>query len=554
MMMLTLRAPLLFTLASLLTLLTGCANIVYQQQLATYPAREPHKWLIFFDGTANDISDDTNVKRLHSLISLQNRPDVGTLYVEGVGVGNDIFIGAGMGGGFSRRVRLGYEFLLKNYKTNDQIYIFGFSRGAYQARALASMLQYVGLPDKPIDHPVKPIDRNDLDKSCQTRALYAGKKSEVKPRDPEDFVNSLYLEMKAGLYDNELADCVAMARKELNFKSRQVEVLGLWDTVEALGKPDWTSRLLHKTGISPQQVVIDESNKRYGDQLLNVAHVFHAVSIDDDREWIFTPLLVSRSHLLQPKTLPLGTEQTLDRTQITAAHTQSAASGDCKLSNPASSPDIQEVFFSGAHSDVGGGYADSDLSGVSLNWMINRLATVDCNLLPAQAQVREDPYGSSHDPESGWWHLLYHKVSRNLAAYAMGDIQACANSKSKACEVMTRPQSAPRNEPLPAFKNTLCVHESVFKRRKAMAVKDHENHLLQLTAPGNICVEADNSQLANPPIYKEVIGSPPTRDASGQLRCDDASAQSQQPAVPISITEWRKEAGKCVAADAEKSK
>jgi len=458
MMKFTLRLHWLFTLASITLLLGGCANIVYKQQIITKPQADSRKWLIFFDGTANDISDDTNVKRLHSLIALRNHPDVGTLYMEGVGVKLD-FVGAGTGSGFARRVRLAYEFLLKNYKSNDEIYIFGFSRGAYQARVLASMLQYVGLPDNPID--------DKLDKGCQTRAVYKGQQWEVKASDREDFVNSIYMEMKAGLYDNEVADCVATARNDMGFKTRTVKVLGLWDTVEALGKPDWTSRLLHKTGISPHQVIIDDNNRRYGDQLLNVDHVFHAVSIDDDREWIFTPLLVSRCHLFEPKTLPLSSEP---------ANSQVPYNGDgyCNL---ADSKKNKEVFFSGAHSDVGGGYADSDLSGVSLNWMIKRLAEVDARLLPAGTQVREDPYGSSHDPESGWWHPLYHQVSRNLAAYAMGDAQACANSKSKDCGTTSGLPDAPRNEPLPAFKDTLCVHESVFKRRKAMAVKAHENHL-----------------------------------------------------------------------------
>jgi hypothetical protein len=529
----TSRIPRLLTLALLVISLAGCANIVYKQQLVAKPSPEPHKWLIFFDGTNNDISDDTNVKRLHSLITLQNHLDVGTLYVEGVGVKLD-FVGAGTGSGFARRVRLAYEFLLKNYKANDEIYIFGFSRGAYQARVLASMLQYVGLPEK-------PLADDNLNKSCKTTAVYKGQAWEVKASDQEDFVHSLYLEMKDGLYDNEVAECIAAARNAMGFATRKVKVLALWDTVEALGKPDWTSRLLHKTGISPHQVIIDDNNHRYGDQLLNVENVFHAVSIDDDREWIFTPLLVSRCHLFEPKTLPLSSEQ---------ANSQGLNNGDGHC-NVTTVINIKEVFFSGAHSDVGGGYADSDLSGVSLNWMIKRLADVDASLLPAGTQVREDPYGSSHDPESGWAHPLYHKVSRNLAAYPMGDAQACANSKSKDCETTSGLPDSPRNEPLPAFKDTLCAHESVFKRRNAMAVKAHENHLLQLTAPGNICVAADNTQLSNPPIYKEVVGLIPTQGSDDQLRCDAASASMTQPARPIRILAWQEKTGECVSANAE---
>jgi uncharacterized protein (DUF2235 family) len=522
--------------------MSGCSNIVYKQQLAWKPSDEKtHRtWLIFFDGTANDISKDTNVKKLHSLISLQSDPEVGTLYIEGVGVGLDI-IGAGTGSGFARRVRLAYEFLLSNYHAGDRIYIFGFSRGAYQARVLASMLHYVGLPPK-------PLVGEQLDKSCDTAAVYKGTKWNVSPRNQDDFVKALFMEMKDGFFEGDVAHCVTTAQSDLQFESRRVSVLGLWDTVEALGKPDWTSRLLHKTGISPHQVNIDESNARYGDQLLNVDNVFHAVSIDDDREWIFTPLLVSRSHLLHRKTFPKS-QLKLDATTPT--------SGNAAYASPLHTPKIQEVFFSGAHSDVGGGYGESDLSGVSLNWMIKRLIALDRQeskvdpkspekkgLLPSDTEVREDPYGSSHDPEAGWWAPLYHFMPRNLAAYAMGNTQTCANSKSSACE-SDQAKTSVEHEPMPQFKNTLCMHPTVFKRRKAMAVKDHENSLLRLIEPGNICVAADNSQLANPAVYKEVLGFPATEGADGKLRCDAASEEVRKPAVPIRITIWSEESGEC---------
>lgn len=50
-----------------------------------------------------------------------------------------------IGTSFSEHVMAGYRFLMRYYNDGDAIYFFGFSRGAYTARFLAQMLDYVGL-------------------------------------------------------------------------------------------------------------------------------------------------------------------------------------------------------------------------------------------------------------------------------------------------------------------------------------------------------------------------------------------------------------------------
>jgi len=411
------------------SLLSGCAGIVTKQTLASLTptaegkAPKPRKIVILFDGTHNDIATDTNIKRLHSLIALQDRREIATLYVEGVGVGNDI-LGMGMGTGFGDRVRLGYRFLLENYRPDDEIYLFGFSRGAYQARALASLLYYTGLPRMTPADDAGEIAQNNFarlkaspDKAALRRATFA---AAHPPQDP------------------------------------RIKVLGLWDGVEALGVPDWYHRILHKTRIQPFKVVIDEPNRHYGDQLCNVEHAFQALSLDDNREWIFTPLPLSRKHL----------------------------TADCANAGTAPAAVVHEVWFSGAHSDVGGGYADSELSGVSLNWMIEELEIAKTGLLKPGTRVRQDIYGSSHDPESGWWGPLYHSVTRNLGGYALAGEQ-------------TPP-------------GRLCVHPSVFARRSAMPPKAHENQLLNLREAGTVCLEEDPDTPADPPRLRQKEGDKQT--------------------------------------------
>lgn len=523
-------------LFSLFTL-HGCSKIYYQQQLAlpkkSSSASEDdltRKIAIFFDGTRNNVEANTNVKRLHSLVSLQSKPFITTLYIEGVGVGQDV-LGAGAGVGFQSRVVLAYNFLRNNYHTGDKIYIFGFSRGAYQARALTSMLQYVGLPDRP------PTPSN--------AALFEYQIAQA---------NILFTDMKEGFYNRRYPCKIAEVRsspetrlllkkeplfekepqfeKEEQFKSRRVHVLGLWDTVGALGGGviGWPGRMLDKAKINAFRVDVDNPNVRYGDQLRNVDNVFQAVSLDDDREWIFTPLLVTRQHLLSNKRLPSFNEH------------MAKILYDCKRDNtpdvdfsdetidaleelPAGThPYIQEVWFSGAHSDVGGGYPDTDLPGVSLNWMIEMLAEVDDNdkfkLLAENSRVREDVYGSSHDPDTSF----YHKRNRNLAAYTLGDSATCGLAGNTVdCG------GAGIHEPMPEFAGKLYVHESVFKRRNAMAPRDHENQYLDLRRPGTICVKVSD-QLANSPILVEDITK----------KLDDINKACPPTTRPIVIEKWKK--------------
>jgi hypothetical protein len=149
---------------------------------------------------------------------------------------------------------------------------------------------------------------------------------------------------------------------------------------------------------------------------------------------------------------------------------------------------LQEVWFPGAHSDVGGGYQDSMMSGVSLNWMIERIAKAESDagagpekpLLPPGAGVNEDPFGRSHDPEAGIFGPIYHNINRNIGAY-LTDAKHLDNRAA-----------------------TMCVHKSVIERRRTVALKEHENHYLALTQPGEICLK-DSGKFAKPAILEQVM-------------------------------------------------
>lgn len=471
----------IFASYAFIFVITGCTTIYTEQQLAQSERKtnEPRKLFIFFDGTHNNVESNTNVKRLHALISLQNKPHFATLYVEGVGVNKDLFWGAGLGLGFEERVVLGYNFLRSNYHAGDKIYLFGFSRGSFEARALASMLYYIGLPDQP--------------ETIEELRLFD---------DQIKYVKTLYQEMKDGFEFRRYACKVAKVRTDSWYKSRPVDVMGLWDTVGALGGGVTGSadRILDNANIRAFPVDIDEPNVRYGDQLLNVKNVFHAVSLDDDREWIFTPLLMTRQHLFANKNLPSIAESAAkfqdDCSQYEPDYTQKKIEW-----KDVQNTQIHEVWFSGSHSDVGGGYAESNLSGVSLNWMISMLEATENltqnnkeNILPPGFKVREDVYGTSHDPDQ----IIYHEINRNLFAYSLGRNATCSLAgNAQECGL------AGVRDPIDAAAGKLCIHSSVFKRRMLMPPKAHENHYLKLTAPAEICVRVNEQKLGNLPILEQ---------------------------------------------------
>jgi len=344
----------------------------------------PKKLTIFFDGTNNDEETDTNVKKLHSLITLQKRNDIAALYIEGVGADSKV-IGMATGWGIGDRVKMAYQFLIENYQLNDQIYIFGFSRGAYSGRILASLLNSAGIPFK-----------HDKNLSAEEIAedIYSSFKGDISHQTRIQKIQDTYQKLK-------LPPITPVF----------VDVLGLWDTVEALGWPDYEAN-------------VDIPNPRYEDQLCNVKKAFHAMSIDDDRERIFTPILLTRRHLVD----------------------------NCRNKNIADF--VDEVWFAGAHMDVGGGYADSLSGGVSLNWMIQKLQAVS-DILPANASVPENRFEASHDPESGVWGLIYHQQYRALHRYM----------ETSVCSV-----------------NRIKLHRSVIQRLENTQPNDHEYPWMDTTA------------------------------------------------------------------------
>src|SRR4051794_28019569 len=187
----------------------------------------------------------TNVCKLRNAI---DEPGSGEIpqyvhYEEGVGTRPwEHLLGGGMGVGLSRNVQECYAFIVDNYEPGDELFFFGFSRGAFTARSLAGLVRNSGI-----------LLRRDRDMVEDAYKLY-------RSRDP----GNAPWEAGAKRFRDEHA-CVP--EPEITF-------IGVWDTVGALGIP------VH--GLSPPWLT---KSFAFHDTTLSsfVKNGYHALSIDERR-------------------------------------------------------------------------------------------------------------------------------------------------------------------------------------------------------------------------------------------------------------------------------
>lgn len=218
------------------------------------------KLIVFCDGTWNRADQEsngkpcpTNVLRLFEATQgadLNGVPQI-THYVEGVGTRRtEKYFGGTFGYGISDNIKNAYAFIVSNYEKGDEIFLFGFSRGAFTARSIAELIRNMGILRR---------DRLHLIQEAYDR---------YKDPDP------------AWRPDGEMAKAFRGANA---FGDETIAFLGVWDTVGALGSPfgsvlSWITNKLFKT--------------QFHDVLLSsiVQSAYHALAIDE-RRWPFRPTL-----------------------------------------------------------------------------------------------------------------------------------------------------------------------------------------------------------------------------------------------------------------------
>ena len=265
------------------------------------------KYILCFDGTENELDGTaSNVLKLARFLKKSNTqivfydPGVGTLATGVMRKVKEKFQSA-TGHGLQQNLLDGYTFLMENYRAGGKVYLFGFSRGAYTARALAGFIYRVGL----------------LKKQHKNLLPYA-----------LDAYNNKDFKVMSQLRGNFSNDCSS-------------HFIGVWDTVGSL--------------------IRIASKYEYYDTSLNpdTEYGYHAVSIDEKRKRF-------------PVTL-------------------------WNLNNRSRNQTIEQIWFAGVHSDVGGGYKEAGLSDITLQWMINKASMQGLQFINMKGLINPDAFGQIHD-------------------------------------------------------------------------------------------------------------------------------------------------------------
>ncbi|KAG1879632.1 hypothetical protein C8R48DRAFT_626087 [Suillus tomentosus] len=328
------------------------------------PAHTNRTLVLCFDGTGDQFDEDnSNIIQLFSML-VKDSPALQMVYYQ-AGIGTytipeiatpamaklsktvDMMIGNHL----NAHVMGGYEFLMQNYDAGDKICIFGFSRGAYTARALAGMIHKVGLLPR-CNHQQVPFAYN----------MYS--------RDDEE------------------GWALSSKFKKAFSINVDIEFVGVWDTVSSVG-------------LIPKRLPFTKAND-------SIKYFRHAISLDEHRVR-FKPSLwiratedhkkrgVQREHMPRsfkkflPKVQELHSRNSPDSDATKKSHHHHESQDQMEQlfatedAEPFRETDVEEVWFAGCHCDVGGGSVPNgtrnSLARIPLRWMVRELFKLDIGII-----------------------------------------------------------------------------------------------------------------------------------------------------------------------------
>lgn len=297
------------------------------------------------------------------------------IYVEGVGSGrgvtwlsrtSDKILGGALGWGLMQNVVEAYKHLVFMHEPSDEIYIFGFSRGAYTARSLTGFIRCTGI-----------VDRDMLHKLPEAIARYK------KRDDPTTHPNS----QESHTFRANLSLRVVTSEREAAFRADalmppaprvNIAYLGVWDTVGALGVPG------HLT-VAP---LLNGRKHEFHDADLSslVRSARHAIALDEQRP-SFAPTRWDNVDELNEARSGDDLTDARRRDDLT----------DARLRDDAP---YQERFFAGDHGSVGGGGDIHDLSSITLEWVARGAEAAGLALDPERMEsvrAAQNPNGPLHN-------------------------------------------------------------------------------------------------------------------------------------------------------------
>jgi uncharacterized protein (DUF2235 family) len=344
--------------------------------------------IILCDGTGNEISENiSNVLKFYRCLRKTDKtsPRQMVFYDPGVGtlarpnpwrkLAQDFtaILGLATGYGLDDKVLQAYLFLVRHYEPGDQIYLFGFSRGAYTVRVLAGLIHKVGL--------IAPEQAN-----------LAGSGLTAYKQFSSNGQQGLGFELKqltdAGDADGPLAaskdDQAAQFARITSTSWPLIRFVGVWDTVAS--------------------VIVPRPDRLYWPSLEELAYTLQNPSVQTFRQAIS---IDERRCMFRPK--KWDDPQIYKHNRFNDVHSEPQ--------------DIRQVWFAGVHSDIGGGYpeTESGLSKYPLLWMIDeavaaglKVNTSTVNQLawgvPRKGSpfsyVAPNPEATLHQSLHGAWWLL----------------------------------------------------------------------------------------------------------------------------------------------------
>ncbi|MDQ6969852.1 MAG: DUF2235 domain-containing protein [Mariprofundus sp.] len=332
--------------------------------------------IVCADGTGNQggTTPDSNVYKMYKAIDKRFKGTISAdfecdeqivFYDNGVGTEKNKYLralGGGMGFGFKDNVCDLYEFLARNYEDGDRIYFFGFSRGASTVRACNGFISKCGLLKG------KGLHNYEL-KALIKEAFEAYKVHKGQPSKAESL------------------------RKDPKHNHGVVPVcfLGVWDTVVALGLPKRTditgpvSAAINAVFFVAEKILdLGWSHSFYYYKLTgNVEHAYQGLAIDDERTAFFP--FVWNEH---------GRDKGV----------------------------VEQVWFAGMHSNVGGGYGRSGMASVALHWMMLRAQKSGLQFEASTVQQALDDshvHGRMYDSRDGAG-VIYRYHPRDLECLCSG--------------------------------------------------------------------------------------------------------------------------------------
>jgi uncharacterized protein (DUF2235 family) len=294
-------------------------------------AERPPKKLVFcFDGTSNTLDRPHPTNVAITAAAVRNSSKAGpqiVYYDEGVGSGNwrDKIVGGAVGKGLYDRVIEAYKFLVFNHEPGDEIFIFGFSRGAYTARSFAGLIHHVGV-----------VNSCYAEKIHVAAALYQNRNAKAAIEELDDLTS----------FRREFVpdSCASVQDRDWRYANVEgfdpsvplvnIKYIGVWDTVKTIGDP----MLGDRDGDGEYDAAEFHDHHLYPE----VESARHAVAIDERRKKFNVTLWENIDQLNGER---------------------GAALDD---------PDrpYQQLWFPGGHGSVGGGGDVRGLSDEGLEWIL----------------------------------------------------------------------------------------------------------------------------------------------------------------------------------------